>query len=146
MSFVPLFLAPSPGKLYELCSGVASNNWTWFVLSLAHWEWERESEYYASFPVCTRNKKLRNLFDIPTEREGGAERERRGHTFPPKVKLSNWAMRTRDKRSKKFFVGNSHTHKHITQFARSPKIICVDPKNQQLPDLWTQTRDTTSWP
>lgn len=46
--------------LAELCSGVASNNWTLCALSRSH------AEHY-EFPVSTRNKKLRNLFDIPTE-------------------------------------------------------------------------------
>lgn len=66
--------------LAELCSGVASNNWTLVALSRSH------AEHY-EFPVSTRNKKLRNLFDIPTECHTQRERDREGERgkFPTHI-------------------------------------------------------------
>lgn len=65
-----------------------------YLLSRSH------AEHY-EFPVSTRNKKLRNLFDIPTECHTHRERERE---FPPKVKLSNWAMRTGAAKGQRSFM------------------------------------------
>lgn len=68
-------LGPCPAlprsDLAELRSGVASNNWTLLALSLSH------AEHY-EFPVSTRHKKLRNLFDIPMECHTQEEAEREG--------------------------------------------------------------------
>lgn len=86
------FVRASPGS-FELRSGVASNNWTWFAHSFSHTaplpKRARKRECYASFQFQLGTKSL-GICSTFRERE---REERSPHSFPPKLKLSNWAMR-----------------------------------------------------